>query len=325
MEKDKYDYSLYQKLKNDDGKIIEFFILSENLFGYYTIIGIINILSIKKKIEYVLRISDYNKSDLKVISLEKNSNELAIINNKTIEIIEIKNTNENYSYISKGIIVKIENFTINCLTKLKDIPFFCYATGSNEIFINHSISPYEKITFFEINSQLNKLNLNTFQIMTLASLKKKIFIGNVDGFLIYSFDDKFNFKFEKFFPEFYLANPYFFMIISSNKVILSGKYYMALINSDTLQIEIKFSDPGYKIRGLFITLDDKMLFAPCTDESFRIFDLNTFKEIKKYEKKHDNSIGIYFKISNFLIFSQSQYINKNLDKDEYLYCYKNNC
>ena len=69
MEKDKYDYSLYQKLKNDDGKIIEFFILSENLFGYYTIIVLINILSIKKKIEYVLKISDDNKIDLKVIYL----------------------------------------------------------------------------------------------------------------------------------------------------------------------------------------------------------------------------------------------------------------
>ena len=104
MEKDKYDYSLYKKIKNDDGIILEYFILSENLFGYFTDKKIINIISIKKDFEFVLKISDYNKNDLKVISLEKNSNELAIINDKKIEIIEIKSKNENYSYIKKVIL-----------------------------------------------------------------------------------------------------------------------------------------------------------------------------------------------------------------------------
>ncbi len=319
MEKDKYDYSLYKKIKNDDGIILEYFILSENLFGYFTDKKIINIISIKKDFEFVLKISDYNKNDLKVISLEKNSNELATINDKKIEIIEIKNKNENYSYIKKVILKQKDSLEINCITKLKEIPFFCYAYENGEIYINSSITPYEKKTYFEINNQLQKLNQNNFKIITLNSLKNKLFIGNKNGVLIYSFDNTFKFKFENFYPEIFLDSPTLFMIISQNKVIMVNKDFMILYNVDSSQIEIKLAYPGYLIRGCFIPLDEKIVFASCDDKSFRIFDINTFKEVKKYEKKHDNNTSCYFKIGNYLLFSSLQlYYSDNL------YCYKNN-
>ena len=319
MEKDNYNYSFYKKTKNEDGIILEYFILSDNLFGYFTDKNIINVLSIKKDFESVLRITDYIKNYLKVISLEKNSNELAIINNKKIEIIEIKNNNEDYSYIRKVILENKNSCEIYCLTKIKDIPFFCYGCGKREIYINSSIAPYENITFFEINNQLEKLSENYCDIITLVSLKNKLFIGIEKGVLIYSFDDTFKFTFEKFYPQIYAVNPNLFMIISQNKLVMTSKENMVLFNSDTLQIEIKFAYPGYIIRGCFIPLDEKIVFACCNDESFRIFDINTFKEVKKYEKKHDNNTSCYFKIGNYLICFSSL-----VENSHYLYYYKKN-